>query len=70
MKAYVLHGQGRAGLEDVTTPLPGPGEVRLRVVATALNHLDVFARGGLCGPGSETTTTRKIVIEPGARGGG
>jgi imidazolonepropionase-like amidohydrolase len=51
MKAYALHGQGRAGLEDVTTPLPGPGEVRLRVVATALNHLDVFARGGLSGPG-------------------
>ncbi|MFC5369193.1 zinc-binding dehydrogenase [Salinirubrum litoreum] len=31
---------------DVETPEPGPGEVRLRVEACALNRLDVFARLG------------------------
>lgn len=31
---------------DVETPQPGPDEVRLRVRAVALNHLDVFARTG------------------------
>lgn len=33
-------------LVDVETPDPGPGEVRLRVEACALNRLDVFARLG------------------------
>jgi NADPH:quinone reductase-like Zn-dependent oxidoreductase len=47
----VLRGGGRAGLEEVATPHPGPGQVRLRVAATALNHLDVFARAGISGPG-------------------
>jgi NADPH:quinone reductase-like Zn-dependent oxidoreductase len=51
LKAYVFHGQGRAGLEELAAPQPGPGEVRLRVAATALNHLDVFARTGIGGPG-------------------
>ena len=51
MKAYVFHGHGRAGLEEVAKPQPGPGEVRLRVAATALNHLDVFGRTGTSGPG-------------------
>jgi NADPH:quinone reductase-like Zn-dependent oxidoreductase len=51
VKAFVLHGHGQAGLEEVAMPEPGPGEVRLRVAATALNHLDVFARRGLTGPG-------------------
>jgi len=31
---------------DVPTPEPGPGEVLVRVRATALNHLDVFVRRG------------------------
>lgn len=51
MRAFVLRGQGRAALEEVARPDPGPGEVRLRVAATALNHLDVFARTGISGPG-------------------
>jgi NADPH:quinone reductase-like Zn-dependent oxidoreductase len=51
LKAYVFRGQGRAGLEEVATPEPGPGEVRLRVAAAALNHLDVFGRTGVSGPG-------------------
>jgi NADPH2:quinone reductase len=33
-------------VEDVATPGPGPGEVRVAVEAVALNHLDVFARKG------------------------
>ena len=33
-------------VEDVATPEPGPGEVRVAVEAVALNHLDVFARKG------------------------
>jgi NADPH:quinone reductase-like Zn-dependent oxidoreductase len=51
MLAYILRGGGRAALEEVPTPEPEPGEVRLRVRATALNHLDLFARQGLTGPG-------------------
>lgn len=51
MWAYVLRGGGRAGLEDVPVPAPGRGEVRIRVAASALNHLDLFAREGKRGPG-------------------
>ncbi len=32
---------------DVPVPDPGPGEVRLRVDATAMNHLDLWVRQGL-----------------------
>lgn len=31
---------------DIEKPMPGPGEVRVRVEAVALNRLDVFARVG------------------------
>jgi NADPH:quinone reductase-like Zn-dependent oxidoreductase len=34
-------------LEDVPDPEPGPGEVLIRVKASALNHLDVWIRKGL-----------------------
>lgn len=34
-------------LADVPTPLPGPGEVQLRVSAVALNHIDLWMRRGL-----------------------
>ena len=34
---------------DVTTPEPAAGEVRVRLHAAALNHLDVFTLGGLPG---------------------
>ncbi|MGH7543118.1 MAG: alcohol dehydrogenase catalytic domain-containing protein, partial [Gemmatimonadota bacterium] len=30
-------------------PEPGPGEVRVRVVAAALNHLDLWVRQGIPG---------------------
>jgi NADPH:quinone reductase-like Zn-dependent oxidoreductase len=37
-------------IEELPDPIPGPGEVRLRVRAAALNHLDLWARRGLAGP--------------------
>jgi NADPH:quinone reductase-like Zn-dependent oxidoreductase len=53
--AYVVRGPDRAALEDADVPDPGPGEVRLRVAAVGLNHLDVFVRAGLEGPGIRPT---------------
>jgi NADPH:quinone reductase-like Zn-dependent oxidoreductase len=53
--AYVVRGPERAALEDAAVPEPGPGEVRLRVAAVGLNHLDVFVRAGLEGPGIRPT---------------
>jgi NADPH:quinone reductase-like Zn-dependent oxidoreductase len=49
MKALTLNGHGgidRLSLANLPTPSPGPGEVRLRVHAAALNHLDVWVRRG------------------------
>jgi NADPH:quinone reductase-like Zn-dependent oxidoreductase len=37
------------GVEDVDVPEPGPGEARVRVNASSLNHLDLWARRGLPG---------------------
>jgi len=34
-------------IEDVERPRPGPGEVLVRVSASSLNHLDLWARRGL-----------------------
>lgn len=54
MRAAVIrtHGGPEAiSIERVPTPKPAPGEVLLAVDATALNHLDIFARRGLQGPG-------------------
>ncbi len=52
MKA--AHLQGHGGPEavrygDVPTPTPGIGEVLVKVKASALNHLDIWVRGGLPG---------------------
>lgn len=50
MKALRVHGFDGPGswrLEDVPTPRPGPGEVLVRVAATAISYVDLlFARGG------------------------
>ena len=54
MKAVVLKAFGGAeNLEAaiLPDPVPGPGEILLRVRACALNHLDLWIRGGL--PGSK-----------------
>ncbi len=52
MKAsfFLEHGtldQVRYG--DLPDPVPGPGQVRVRIRAGALNHLDIFVRAGIPG---------------------
>ena len=50
MKAVTIHehgGRDRLVYEEVPDPRVGPGEIRLRVRACALNHLDVWVRKGL-----------------------
>jgi NADPH:quinone reductase-like Zn-dependent oxidoreductase len=52
MKAMVLKAFGGAEnleLQTLPDPVPGPGEVLLRVRACALNHLDLWVRAGLPG---------------------
>lgn len=49
MKAVVLHeaaGPGALRLEIVPDPVPGPGEVLVRLKAAALNHRDLFITKG------------------------
>lgn len=49
MRALVLRGHGgpdQVSLTDLPDPLPRPGEVRVRVRAAALNHLDLWVRAG------------------------
>lgn len=52
MRAVHITGHGgpevvRVG--DLPDPEPGPGQVRIRVVAAALNHLDLWTRRGIPG---------------------
>lgn len=53
MRALTISAHG--GLDrleyrtDVPEPIAGPGEVRVRILAAALNHLDLFVLGGLPG---------------------
>ncbi len=50
MKAVILErfgGPETLALADLPDPVPGPGEVLLRVRACALNHLDLWVRGGI-----------------------
>jgi alcohol dehydrogenase len=52
MKAMVLREHGAGGLRyeaDFPDPAPGPGDVVVRVRATALNYHDVFTRRGMPG---------------------
>ncbi|GIX06288.1 MAG: hypothetical protein KatS3mg115_0691 [Candidatus Poribacteria bacterium] len=49
MKAGIFHRQGGPEVlcyEEVPDPTPGPGEVLLRVLASAVNRLDLKAREG------------------------
>lgn len=49
MKAVRFHEYGDPGVlryEDVAQPVPGPGEVRIRVAATSFNSVDGNIRGG------------------------
>jgi NADPH:quinone reductase-like Zn-dependent oxidoreductase len=50
VRAVIFHefgGPEVIRIEDVPVPLPGEGEVLLRVEAAALNHLDLWVRRGL-----------------------
>ena len=52
MRAALFHefgGIDKIVVEDVETPKPLPNEVLIKVGACALNHLDLFIRGGLPG---------------------
>jgi alcohol dehydrogenase len=52
MRALVLHAHGGDGLRletDFPDPVPGEGDVVLRVRATSLNYHDVFTRRGMPG---------------------
>lgn len=49
MTAMVIHEHGGPEvlkLESIETPEPGPGQVRVRIRAVALNHLDIWTRRG------------------------
>ena len=53
MKAWLLPDTGGIDsfvLDEVDTPDPGPGEVRVRLVRTGLNHLDLWVSKGLPAP--------------------
>lgn len=53
MKAWLLTdttGIDAFSLEEVDTPDPGPGEVRVRLERTGLNHLDLWVSMGLPAP--------------------
>lgn len=50
MKRVVVHEPGGAEqlvVEDVPTPEPGPGEVRVDIAASGVNFVDVYFRTGL-----------------------
>lgn len=52
MRAVVIRRHGGPEvleIEEVPDPIPGPGEVVVRVFAVALNHLDLWVRKGLPG---------------------
>lgn len=53
MKAWILHDTGGPGsfrLEDIDSPSPAHGEVRVRLTVSALNHLDIWSSMGMPRP--------------------
>ena len=53
MKAIVLREHGGPGVlreEELLTPEPGPGEVRVRIRGVAFDHLDLWVRRGRLEP--------------------
>src|ERR1700722_11515182 len=80
-EAVVLHAHGGPEVlqrETIDLPDPGPREVRVRVRAVALNHLDIWTRRGLphlkheyphrLGPGAHLSGLKlgdKVLVSPG-----
>jgi NADPH:quinone reductase-like Zn-dependent oxidoreductase len=61
MRAIVLREHGGPEVlheEQIDTPEPGPGEVRVRIRAVALNHLDLWVRRG--GPAFKLTYPHRL----------
>ena len=53
MRAWLLHdsnGPQSFQLGEIDTPEPGPGEVRVQLKASALNHLDIWVSQGMPAP--------------------
>ena len=84
MRAVRIHEDGGPEvlvLEEVPDPVAGPGEVLVRLHASALNHLDVWIRKGLPsvpkprilgadGAGIRVDTGERVVINPGVEAPG
>ena len=52
MKAVRIHEHGNAEvlkIDELAKPVPGPGQVLVRVKRAALNHLDIWVRKGIPG---------------------
>ena len=63
MQSWILdESPGNYRLGEIDIPSPGPGEVRVEVVASALNHMDLWVTRGLPRP--------KLPHVPGADGAG
>jgi NADPH:quinone reductase-like Zn-dependent oxidoreductase len=83
VKAVRIHEDGGPEVlvyEEAPDPEPGPGEVVVRLHASALNHLDVWVRKGLPsvpkprilgadGAGVRVDTGERVVINPGLEHG-
>jgi NADPH2:quinone reductase len=82
MKAIRVHAPGGPGvlrLEDVPQPVPGPGQVLVKIEAVGVNFIDVYQRSGLYRlatpftPGQEAAGVVVAVdpsvseVQPGAR---
>ena len=53
MRAWVLNetsGPESVTLQEVETPEPGPGQVRVKLEVSALNHLDLWVSRGMPAP--------------------
>ncbi|MFZ0625288.1 MAG: zinc-binding dehydrogenase [Acidimicrobiia bacterium] len=53
MKAWQLmdtQGIGSFSLNEIDEPVPGPGQVRIKIARSALNHLDLWVAQGLPAP--------------------
>ncbi|HEY3684938.1 MAG TPA: zinc-binding dehydrogenase [Streptosporangiaceae bacterium] len=75
MQAYVLTGFGgpeKLDLRELPDPVPGPGELRIRVGAAALNNTDVWTREGAYGspgdPGGQAGWHREPLRFPRVQG--